>query len=317
MRVCLLGQGELGQAVAHLAPHAMGELVAQLCDVPPAPWVQVAPSLEAALFGAQIVVLCANADELAALCEAYAPFAKGDDCVVVAARGARAHFELPHETVRSLTCVRKLGILGGPLHTQEFDSERHATVVLATRFREIVAKVSDIVPRDRVTIEPIEDLVGLGVGGAYGHISSILTGLAQGAGLSDTARGLLIGHSMMEARCLGIAMGGLPETFQGIVGWGELIPRSESRSDRHEQLGQDLAQGLTLDAARQKAHLPLEGIQTARVAVEKAHALEVEVPVARALSEIFDLPSPAEGLSSRLEALLKRPFNQPGRTTRA
>jgi glycerol-3-phosphate dehydrogenase (NAD(P)+) len=306
VKLCLLGAGELASAIVALVGTSRARFVTQLADAKPAPDVAMADSLEDALDGADLIVLCGNGEALAELSRRYGPHARGDHHVLVAARGVRAGFELPDRTVRGHTCVRKLGVLGGPLHTQELYGDRHATVMLATHFREVIERVRAAVPGERVTIEPTTDMVGLGVAGAYGHVSSILTGLGEELGFSKTARGLLIAHGMMEARALGLALGGQAETFLSIAGWGELIPRSQTRSDRHEQLGRRLAR----QAGSEAPDADLEGIETVHSAVKAGQELGVPTPVAAVLRDLLHR-TPNGDPAERLQHLLHRPLQDP------
>ncbi|MEM6369231.1 MAG: hypothetical protein AAF851_13085 [Myxococcota bacterium] len=297
-RVCLLGQGDIAHAMARMLVNV--ELVCSPEDEPQGPTVRRSSTWEEALDGSRVVVLAANADRLAELAERYGPHALGDHVVVTAARGMRAGFELPHETIRRYTCARKIGVFGGPLHAQEVAAEHHATVVLASRFREAARVVDTLVPEERVTVEHTTDLVGVGVAGAYGHVTSVLTGMGQALSWTPTAVGLLVAHGMVEARNLGVAAGGEPATYQGIVGWGELIPRTQGRSNRHGELGAALVQSGERPAGQ------LEVLTTLRESMRFGQTHDIATPVADALHRVVDSQEEA---ASALGALLRSPLD--------
>jgi glycerol-3-phosphate dehydrogenase (NAD(P)+) len=296
-RVSLLGSGDIAYAMARMLVDV--ELVCSPEDEPQGPTVHRAEDWNEALEQSQVVVLAAGAEQLAALSERYGPYAKGDHVVLTAARGLRAGFELPHDTIRRFTCARKIAVFGGPLHAQEVTAEHHATVVLASRFSETVRIVDRLVPRERVSIEHTTDLVGVGVAGAYGHITSVLTGMGKSLGWTPTAVGLLVAHGMVEARKLGVAAGGDPQTFQGIVGWGELIPRTPGRSNRHLELGEALVKGGSWPEGR------LEVLTTLEVATRFGRGHGVSTPVGDALRRILE---GSEDAASALSGLLKAPL---------
>lgn len=294
---CIFGRGDIGHAFAHMA--RVLDLVCPPDTEPPAPWVERRPSAAEAMEHAQVVVLAGNSEELRALAEAYGPHARGDQIVLTAARGIRKGFELPHETIRAHSCVRKIGVFGGPLHAQDVETEHHATIVLASRFPEVVSAVDGWLPQDRVTVEASTDLIGVSVAGAYGHVSSTLIGLSRGLGWTSTAEGLLVAHGMVEARRLGVAAGADPETFRGIAGWGELLPRAPGRSNRHGRLGEALIRGESPPSDDR-----LEVIATVAEASVKGRALGLATPVADAVGRIID-GAPAK---DELQSILRSPL---------
>jgi len=297
-KVSLLGSGDIAHAMARMLVDV--ELVCSPDDEPQGPTVRRAADWSEALDRSRVVVLAANAERLAELSERYGPYARGDQVVLTAARGIRPGFELPHDTVRRFTCARKIGVFGGPLHAQEVTAEHHATVVLASRFREAVRIVDTLVPRERVTIEHTTDLVGVGVAGAYGHVTSVLTGMGHALGWTPTAVGLLVAHGMVEARKLGVAAGAVPQTFQGIVGWGELIPRTPGRSNRHAELGEALVQGSAHPEGQ------LEVLVTLEEATKFGRAHRISTPVGDSIRRVLE---GTEEAVAALSGLLKSPLD--------
>src|SRR5258708_390774 len=81
--------------------------------------VLVAASMKESIEGAQIVFLAVPAPAIEEVAEQYGEFARGDHVVIHASRGVGPGCVLAHQMIRKKTCVRKIGVLGGPLHAPE------------------------------------------------------------------------------------------------------------------------------------------------------------------------------------------------------
>lgn len=304
MRIAILGDDEFGQAAAQVLKFAPSEGVGYFAERLPET-VARAESLQAACEGAQLVVLAGLGGRLLELAKAYGTVATGDQLVLASARSVAPDFELPHETIRKFTCARKIGLVGGPLHAQDLSTQQHVNLVLATRFPEVFETVHELVPESTVTVARSRDLVGVALAGAYGHLASLLAGMGQGLEWNDTSRSMLVAHVLMEARTLALALGAEGSTFQGLVGWGELIPRASVRSDRHIQLGRAVVQGSPLADALRSLDREVEGVDTARWAADAGRRHGLRLHLTETLAEILDGASDPD---SRLKRILERPL---------
>jgi glycerol-3-phosphate dehydrogenase (NAD(P)+) len=156
-----------------------------------------------------------------------------------------------------------------------------------------------------VAFHPTRDIVGVEVAGAVANVASLAAGMAEGLGLGDTARGVLIARGIIESRYLGVALGASSETFTGLAGLGELIPSSVTSTDRHIEVGRMLADGARVDDALARVDGHVEGILTAQEAVGRARALNLELPL---IGAVHDVISSARAARSALEDILARPL---------
>ncbi len=302
--VTLLGIGPLAHAIARMA-----RSTDQLRLYAPAggsvAGLESKADLAEAVDGSSAVVFCGPTDQLWDLAIAYGRVAEPNHIGLVPARGVGPGFELPLTTLRKATCLRKIGILGGPLHVRELDAERHVNVVIATRFPEVPVFARSLVDPGRVTVHHSSDVVGVQVAGVYSHIASLVVGMAHGLGLSDTARGLLLAQSLSEARSIGAVLGADDRTFASVAGLGELIPRPSGGSDRHLEVGRRLAQGASFGDATADLEAEVEGVRAAEEAVRLARAKGLDVPVASAvLAAVQSGRAPHEVV----DGLLRRPL---------
>ena len=267
--------------------------------------IEVTGELARAIDGVELVFLAVPASAMLEVAEQYGEFAKGDHLVLTASRGVGPGFALPHEMIRAKSCVRKIAALGGPLHTRELALGRPLSAVLASRFSEPIAAIRELVRGGPLTIHGSKDIVGVEVAGAMSNASHLAAGMADALELGETARGVLLTHGLIEARRLGLALGGAPETFTGLAGVGDLIPRKVTSTERHHAFARKLVETGSVEETLRSADGHVEGVITAREAAAKGNELVLDLPLMRALAAILEGEAkPREALESVLRLAL-------------
>lgn len=304
--IALLGGGPLAEAMLRVGLNRGVEFRAfgpgtEKLEGP----VHVAPDLGEAVRGARLVMFAGATSELAETARAFGEHATPDQIALVPARGVRPGFELPLTTIRDRTCLRKIGIIGGPLHVREIDAEHHVNAVLASRFPEVWELADQLVDADRVTLHRSSDVIGVQVAGVYSHIASLIAGMARGLEIGETARGILLAQSLSEARALGVALGADDRTFATVAGLGELIPRPSGGSDRHLEVGHRLGRGASVTQAVADVEAEVEGIGAAAEALEVAKQHGLTVAVAETVVAVIE---GGRAPKEAIDALLRRPL---------
>jgi glycerol-3-phosphate dehydrogenase (NAD(P)+) len=313
----ILGGGTLGRAVAHilqkggLSPRIWSRSEKTRAKARKSLGAEaVVDTLEEAAAEAAAVLLAIPAPALREVCRAFGEVARGDQIVIHACRGVTEEFKLPHQVIREETCVRKVGVLGGPLHATELASGRPLAVVLASRFDETIETVTRLTAATPVRIHPSHDVIGVEVAGAISNVTALAVGMADGLDLGETPRGVLMMRGLAEAGVLGRALGAARETFAGLAGVGDLIPRRVATTDRHRELGARLGKGDSLEKVLKGAEA-LEGVVTAREAGPVMAHLGISLPLVGAVAKVLSGETPpAEALESvlRLDLDLERPL---------
>ena len=312
LRMTLVGAGPLARAIArilargptdvHLWARAQPARDALRAEIPE---ITVHHELEAALEGAHVVLLAVPADQLGEVAERYGEFARGDHVVLTAARGVGPRFTLPHEMIRDKTCVRQIGILGGPIHARELATGRQINAVLASRFPRVLDIVRGLVAGSPVALHGSRDIVGVQVAGAISNVASLAAGMSDALDLGDTARGVLLTHGLVDARKIGVALGASGSTFGGLAGLGELIPRHVTSMDRHVEVGAAVARGASLQEALAQADGHVEGVVTAQEAMALGEARGLDLVLIRAVAQALQgEASPREALEGVLHRSL-------------
>ena len=98
---------------------------------------------------------------------------------------------------------------------------------------------------------------------------------------------------------LGVALGARADTFTGLSGLGDLVLTATGDLSRNRQVGLLLAQGQTLAQAVASLGHVAEGVYCARTVVQRARALDVEMPISEAVVSLLDgLRTPAQAIAS-------------------
>ena len=209
---------------------------------------------------------------------------------------------LPHQVAAQvLARGSACGVLSGPSFALEVARGLPTALTLASvdpQFCELTARALHG-PRLRVYFS--EDITGVEVGGAVKNVMAIATGIADGLGLGANARAALITRGLAEITRLGVKLGGLPETFTGLTGAGDLILTCTGDLSRNRRVGLALAHGRKLDDILRELGHVAEGVYTAAAVERRALDLGIDMPITRAVCAVlFGRASPREAVEQLL-----------------
>lgn len=149
------------------------------------------------------------------------------------------------------------------------------------------------------------DLIGAEIGGAVKNVLAIAAGIVEGRGLGDNARAALLTRGLAEITRLGLAKGGLAETFMGLSGLGDLMLTATSTQSRNFSLGVAVGQGRAVADILAERRSVTEGVTTAAAVAALAATLQVDMPICHAVDAIINH---AAAVESVIGNLLARPF---------
>jgi glycerol-3-phosphate dehydrogenase (NAD(P)+) len=212
--------------------------------------------------------------------------------------------KLPHQVAEEeYRGVAPCGVLSGPSFALEVAQGLPAALTLASQDVEFARRVAAQLHTTRLRVYSCGDVVGVETGGAVKNVISIAAGICDGLGLGHNARAALITRGLAEITRLGLKLGGSMETFLGLTGVGDLILTCTGDLSRNRRVGLALAEGRKLpDILRELGHIA-EGVHTAREVLRLSQAMNVEMPITKAVCSILDDGVPAR---QAVEALLHR-----------
>ena len=188
-------------------------------------------------------------------------------------------------------------VLSGPSHAEEVGRKLPTTIVVGAFDKDTAKKVQNIFMNDvfRVYISP--DMLGIEIGAALKNVIALAAGMADGFGLGDNTKAALITRGIAEIARLGIAMGGKFETFAGLSGIGDLVVTCASMHSRNRRAGILIGEGKTYKEAMDEVQMVVEGVYSAKAALQLAEKYEVDMPIVKGVNEIlFEGKSVGEGI---------------------
>jgi len=253
------------------------------------------------------VLLVVPAQHLRAICrQVAADWPAGVPAVICAKGIEQGSGQLMSEVAaEELPPGTPLAALSGPSFAAEVARGQPTAVTLACTDQALGQRLVDGLGSRALRPYLSPDLTGVEVGGAVKNVLAIACGIVEGKGLGDNARAALITRGLAEIARLGVAKGGLPETFMGLSGMGDLILTATSMQSRNFSLGYALGQGERLEVVLGGRRAVTEGVFTAAAVCELAAGLHVDMPICGAVNAILTHGAAVE---DTIERLLARPF---------
>ena len=245
------------------------------------PELRATSSLEDAVERADVLVMAVPSHGFRDVLEQAGPHVRAWIPIVSLTKGLEQGTKLRMtQVIDELLPGHPAGVLTGPNVAKEVLEGLAAAAVIAMPDAHVCQPLQAIFRRTLFRVYTSTDVVGAEIAGALKNVVAIAAGMAQGLGAGDNTRALVITRSLRELTRLGTAMGGDPATFAGLAGMGDLIATCMSPHSRNRQVGEQLAQGRTIDEITSDMNMVAEGIKTSRVVMELATEYGVEMPIA-------------------------------------
>jgi glycerol-3-phosphate dehydrogenase (NAD(P)+) len=123
--------------------------------------------------------------------------------------------------------------------------------------------------------------------------------MAHGLGFGDNTMATLITRALAELTRLGTAMGGMPLTFAGLAGVGDLIATCMSEKSRNHRVGYALGQGRKLDEIISEMQMVAEGVKSTAGVLALAERHGIEMPIAHQVGKVlYEGADPTEAVTA-------------------
>ncbi len=177
--------------------------------------------------------------------------------------------------------------LSGPSHAEEVARNVPTAVVAASKDIEVAQTVQDLFLTDMFRVYTNTDLVGVEIGGALKNIIALAAGMNDGLQYGDNTKAMLMTRGTYEMSKLGIKLGAIPHTFNGLTGIGDLIVTCTSMHSRNRRCGLYIGEGMKVEDAIKKVGMVVEGIKTTKSAYEISKQYGVEMPITEKLYHVL------------------------------
>jgi len=300
MRVAVIGAGSWGTTVAHLAAanaatvlwarrdEVADEITREhrnsryLPDYELHPELRATSSMAEAVGGADVLVMGVPTHGFRATLTEAAEHLRPWVPVVSLAKGFEQGTRLRMtQLISDVVPGHPAGVLTGPNLAKEILAGYPAASVIAMSDLIVAQRLQELLSGDTFRVYTNPDVIGSEVGGALKNVVALASGMADGLGLGDNTRAAVITRGLAELTRLGVALGGDPLTLAGLAGMGDLVATCISPQSRNRHVGEQLGRGRHIDEIVAEMQMVAEGVKAAPVAVELAHELGVEMPIAQ------------------------------------
>lgn len=207
---------------------------------------------------------------------------------------------LPHEIVREALPDAIGGVLSGPSFAREVAQGLPVALTVASDNADLRAATTQALHGAALRVYASSDLVGVEMGGALKNVIAVACGIGDGLALGTNARAALITRGLAEMTRFGVALGARPETFAGLTGLGDLVLTATGELSRNRRVGLEIGAGRKL-ADILASGVTAEGVRCARAALERARAINVELPITEAVCAVlFEGVAPMTAVSALL-----------------
>ncbi|MBI2772039.1 MAG: NAD(P)-dependent glycerol-3-phosphate dehydrogenase [Burkholderiales bacterium] len=194
---------------------------------------------------------------------------------------------LGHEIRAEVAPRLRTGVLSGPSFALEVARGQPTALVAASEHEGVRDALVAAFHSPSLRVYGNDDVAGVEVGGAVKNVLAIATGLCDGLALGLNARAALVTRGLAEMTRLGLALGARADTFMGLSGLGDLVLTATGDLSRNRKVGLLLAQGKTAQQAVDSLGHVAEGVYCAHTVVQRAAALGVDMPIAKAVVDLL------------------------------
>lgn len=245
--------------------------------------VHATADLDKALVGAQAVVLAVPSQSLRENLQVFRELIPAAVPVLSLAKGIEIGTGLRMsqlvEQVGRIEPNRTVVVTGPNLAAEIARGEPTAAVLACTR-HDTAVLAQHACAASYFKPFTVTDVIGAEIAGAGKNIIALACGVAEGLGLGMNTSASLIARGLREVTRLGVALGGVADTFAGLAGLGDVVATCSSPLSRNRTLGARLASGVGLEAALAATGGQVaEGAVSCRSVRDLAHRHGIDMPI--------------------------------------
>jgi glycerol-3-phosphate dehydrogenase (NAD(P)+) len=253
------------------------------------PGIELSPSVsathdaEAALAGADMVVLATPSQSLRANLVQWAPYIERDAVMVSLMKGVElGTLKRMSEVIAEVTGAgpERIAVISGPNLAMEIARREPAASVVACADEEVAQRIQARCHAPAFRPYTSVDVLGCELGGAYKNVVGLAVGMAVGLGFGDNTTASVITRGLAETARLAMALGANPLTLMGLAGLGDLVATCSSPLSRNRSFGVKLGQGMTTEEIYATSRQVAEGAKSCSSLLALAQRTGVDAPIA-------------------------------------
>lgn len=243
--------------------------------------------LETACRSADVLVVGIPSTNFRRVLEDAAPFVRPWIPIVSLTKGLELGTQLRMtQVIEEVFPGHAAAALTGPNLAKEILAGQAAASVIATQDMSVAAQLQEVFAGPVFRVYRNHDVIGCELGGTLKNVIALATGIAQGLGVGDNTRAMVITRGLAELTRLGVAMGGEAPTFAGLAGMGDLVATCMSPHSRNRFVGEELGKGRPLQEILDEMNMVAEGVKTAALVTDLSAKYGVEMRVCKTVSQV-------------------------------
>ena len=331
-RVCVVGAGAWGTAVANLAadkasvrmwvhsPDTLRSLrdahqnVLYLPGIPLQGGIELTDDLAGAWSWSDAVILAVPTQKMRSVFRRVAPELRQWRVPVLnLSKGLELETHLRISQLLcedlGLTDYAHYAVLSGPNFAPEIARGMPAATVVASREPGTRHRFQELLSGSPLRVYTSTDLIGVELGGALKNVYALAAGISDGLGFGDSSKASLIVRSLHELSKVTTAFGADRLTVNGLAGAGDLIATSFSRLSRNRMAGEAIGKGALARDLQGGQRTVIEGLPTLEALAKMAELSNIDLPIVRQLHEIVSgSVTPLVGLQRLMSREMKSEF---------
>ena len=307
IQVTVLGAGSWGTTVASLsAPNARTVLWARsqetadeinaehrnsryLGELELDPGLRATSSLGEAVADADVLITGVPSHGLRSVLAEAAPEVRPWIPILSLTKGLEQGTRMrPTQIIDEVLPGHPAGVISGPNLAREVLAGYAAAAVVAMPDERVAGSLQALLASRVFRVYTSTDVLGCELGGVLKNVIAIAAGMAEGLGVGDNTRAMVITRGLAEMTRLGVALGGQPATFAGLTGLGDLMATCMSPLSRNRQVGEQLAGGRSIDEITASMNMVAEGVKSARTVTELGRTHDVALPIAEEVDAVVN-----------------------------
>ncbi len=248
-----------------------------------------------AVAGADLLVMAVASSFTRRTAKRLCPYVAQGQLIVNVAKGIEEQTLMTQAQITEQEIPQaRVAVLSGPSHAEEVGRGIPTTIVVGARKRSTAEYIQNLFMNEVFRVYTSPDVLGIELGGSLKNVVALAAGIADGLGYGDNTTAALITRGITEIARLGTAMGGRFETFCGLTGIGDLIVTCASMHSRNRRAGILIGQGKTMEEAMEEVQMVVEGVYSAKAAMELAKKYDVQLPIIEQVNAILFDGKPAD-----------------------
>ena len=254
--------------------------------------------LKEAISGRDMLVVAVPSPYIRSTAKSMAPYVEDGQLLVSVAKG------IEEGTLMTLSAIleqeipqAEVAVLCGPSHAEEVGIGLPTTLVAGAKRKETAELVQSTFMNEVLRVYTSPDVLGMELGASLKNVIALAAGMADGLGYGDNTKAALITRGISEIGRLALKMGAKYETLSGLTGIGDLIVTCESKHSRNRKAGMLIGEGYTMEEAMKEVKMVVEGVYSAKAAMELSAKYDVSMPIIEQVNEVlFDGKSAKEAV---------------------